>query len=430
MIHHTVHPYRIRLTLAVMAVCIFSGAGALIAAPGPDSEVPDWPQWRGPDRTGISLEADWLGEWPGDGPKVVWRASVGTGFSSMAVSGGLVYTMGNTATGNKDEVQKDMVFCFDAVTGDLKWKHEYDCPLSSRMFEGGPTATPTVADGAVYTFSQRGHAFCLDAKTGKVKWARNLEKEEGLKPPKWGFAGSVTILGDLAIFNAGDAGTALNKKTGKTVWKSSSDGAGYSTPLPFKRGAKEGIMLFAAKEMVAVNPRSGKRLWDIPWETSYDVNASEPILTGDVLFLSTGYKRGCALFKFKGNGFEEIYQHKQMSNQCNSSVLFKGHIYGFDGNVGGRGILKCLDIESGEETWSHKGLGTGSLMMADGKLIILGEKGTLAIAEASPDGYKVLQEAQILTGKCWTVPVLWNGKVYARNAPGELVCVDVKAAGG
>ena len=124
----------------------------------------------------------------------------------------------------------------------------------------------------------------------------------------------------------------------------------------------------------------------------------------------------------------EIYSNRNMRNQCNSSVLWKGHVYGFDGQVGGSGSLACLDLETGQVKWAQRGLGTGSLMLADGKLIVLGEKGKLAIVEATPNGYKELASAQILEGKCWTVPVLANGRVYARNAAGDLVCVNVGGA--
>jgi outer membrane protein assembly factor BamB len=430
MIQFLIRLARTRIPLSLAALILLSGMGAPAVKASTPNEVPDWPHFRGPDRTGISQDKDWLGAWPDDGPKVLWRASVGTGFSSMSICDGLLYTMGNTATSNREENQRDVVFCFDAKTGALKWNFEYPCPLGARNFEGGPTATPTVEGSAVYTFSKVGHAHRLDAKTGKAAWRRNLQEEEGLKPPTWGFSGSVTILGDLAIFNAGSAGIALDKKTGKTVWKSGGEGAGYSTPLPVERGGGTEVLIFGARKLLSLDPRSGKTLWEIPWKTSYDVNASEPIPMKDAIFISTGYKRGCGLFELKGNGPKEVYQNDAMSNQVNSSVLYENFLYGFSGNVGGRGILTCMDPRTGETKWSHKGLGTGSLMLADGKLIVLGEKGQLVIAEAVPDGYRVLREAEILSGKCWTVPVLWNGKIYARNAAGDLVCVDAKSAGG
>ncbi len=416
------------ISFAAMAALLAAFCfGAAPDARGNDADL-DWPHWRGPNRDGISLEKDWLGDWPAEGPKILWKASLGTGFSSIAVDDGLIFTMGNTAKKKKDDNQRDVVFCFDALTGSLEWKHEYPALLEPLYYNGGPSATPTIEGDSVYTFGKHGQVFCLEKKTGKVKWSRDVKKEEGLVPPKWGFAGSVLLVKDMAILNAGSAGIALNKKTGKTIWKSANEGAGYSTPLPFEAGGFEGISLYGAKKLMALDPKDGKVLWSHPWITSYDVNASEPIFVGDEVFVSTGYKTGCALLKIADASLTEVWRNKEMSNQCNSCVLWDGHLYGFDGNVGGKGILKCVEFATGETKWAKKGLGTGSVMLADGKLIVLGEGGLLTIATVTPDDYVELRRAQILKGRCWTVPVLWQGKIYARDAAGNMVCVDVKGA--
>lgn len=415
------------LFAAAVAIVLVLPDSTTAAASETESAL-DWPHWRGPNRDGISLEKDWLGDWPTEGPKILWKASLGTGFSSMAVNDGLVFTMGNTAKKKNDDDQRDVVFCFDALSGDLKWKHDYPAALEPKYYDGGPSATPTVEGDSVYTFSKHGHVFCLVRESGKVKWSRNVQKEEGLVPPKWGFASSVLLSSDLAIVNAGSAGIALNKKTGKTVWKSAAEGAGYSTPLPFEAGGFEGIALYGAKKLIALDPAKGTVLWEHPWITSYDVNASEPIFTGDTVFVSTGYKSGCALLKIGSETLTEVWRNKEMSNQCNSCVLWNGHAYGFDGNVGGKGILKCLELATGETKWSKKDLGTGSVMLAEGKLIVLGEAGLLTIAKVTPDDYVELCRAQVLNGRCWTVPVLWQGRIYARDAAGNMVCVDAKGA--
>jgi outer membrane protein assembly factor BamB len=181
-----------------------------------------------------------------------------------------------------------------------------------------------------------------------------------------------------------------------------------------------------SQEVVGLNPTNGKVLWKIPWKTSYNINAADTIVTDDTVFISSGYGKGCALYKIKANTPTKIWQNKNMKNQINCSVLWRGHLYGFDGQVDGGGALTCLDLKSGEKKWMQRGMGTGSLMIADGKLIILGEKGKLVIAEASPQSYKELASAQILPKKrCWTVPVLANGKIFARNNAGQLVCLDV-----
>ena len=411
---------------AFLLTVLLAGPGAATAEPENPAE---WPHWRGPARDGISQEKDWMAKWPESGPEVVWRVSVGTGFSSMTISGGRLYTMGNTASSAKDEDQKDQIFCLDAATENEIWKHTYTSKLDPLYYKGGPSATPTVDGDRIYTFSKTGLVLCLDAATGKVVWSRNIQEKDGLMPPKWGFAGSVLVSGNLLVINAGDGGIALKKKNGSIAWKGNKGLPGYSTPLPFKSGKREGVAFFSDKKLVAVNPATGKRFWDYPWKTAYFVNAADPVFIGDRVFVSSGYKRGCALLKVGPKGLTDIWHNSNMSNQCNSSVVHEGHIYGFDGNVGGRGVLRCLDIETGEVKWSQQKLGTGSLMLADGKLIILSEQGLLAIANAVPDRYDEIQRTQVLKGLCWTVPVLCNGKIYARCAEGDLVCVDPKTSG-
>ncbi len=386
----------------------------------------DWPQWRGPDSNGISSETGWLGNWPATGPKILWKKEIGRGFATMSISKGRVYAMGNTAKSKNDANQKDVVFCFDADTGREIWKFSYDCPLLPRNHEGGPCATPTVSGKYVYTFSKQGQVHCLDAVTGEKIWARNLQQEEGLKPPTWYFSGSPTIYGDLVLLDAGAAGIALDRNTGNTVWKSASAGAGYSTPVIAQVNGKDIVGLFVQKNFLGVDPKNGKQILKFPWKTSYDVNSADPIFSGNTVFISSGYGTGGAVLKISGNQCSKVWRNKEMKNQCNGSVLWQGYIYGFDGQVGGKGILKCIEYQTGDNRWEHKGLGTGSLMLADNKLIILGESGKLVIAEATPAGYKPLRQAQILTGKCWTMPVLANAKIYARNAEGTLVCVDTK----
>jgi outer membrane protein assembly factor BamB len=332
--------------------------------------------------------------------------------SSISVADGLVYTMGQL-TKNEDSVQ-----CLDASTGEERWTFTYDCAQNPKLYEGGPNATPTVVDGRVYTFSREGHVFCLEAKSGKKVWGTKLSQ----KVPSWGFSGSVLIVGDKAILNAGAAGVALDKADGKVLWESAAAGAGYATPLPFKDGQ---VLIFTSTRLVAVSVADGKELWSHEWKTRYGVNAADPILVdgGKKVFIASGYGKGCALLDVSGAQPRELWANNNMFNKHTCSVLYKGAIYGFSETA-----LACIDAQTGETKWTKKGLGRGSVALADGKLIVLGEKGALAIAEASPEGYKELASSTILKSKCWTVPVLANGRIFARDttkSTGTLVCVSV-----
>jgi len=373
----------------------------------------DWYRWRGPDLNGISKETGWQTQWPVSGPKQLWKASIGTGFASMSVSQGRVYAMGN-------ENNTDTLWCFDANTGAVVWKHSYACPIEAKNHEGGPCATPTVDGDLVYTFSKKGHVFCLDAASGKVIWSANVVTDLGMECPRWDFASSPLIEGDLMILNAGDAGTAFDKKTGKVIWKTGKGPGGYSTAVPYNAGGERAVMLFIKEHVAAVKVSDGKELWRHPWKTDYFVNAADPIIVGDQVFISSGYNRGATLLKVSGNQATAVWENKNMRNHFNSCVLWQGHLYGVDEKE-----LRCLVWDTGEVKWGDKQFGKGSVMLADGKLIALSEKGELIVAEPSPAAFKPISRAQVLGGKCWTVPVLSNGKIYCRNAKGDLVCLDV-----
>jgi outer membrane protein assembly factor BamB len=376
----------------------------------------DWPNWRGPNHNGISNETGWNTDWPESGPKVLWEKMLGPGFASMAVADGRVYAMGNIKN-------NDILYCLNADTGKEIWEKSYPCPLFNKNHEGGPSATPTVDGDSVYTFSKNGDAIRFQKDTGEVVWHKKLNEDLGYKHPTWYFASSPFIIDNIVILNAGTYGVGLNKTDGNIIWENGKGTAGYSTAVPFTMDGQKCIALFAAREMVALVAKTGKILWKIPWKTSYDVNAADAIIEGNKIFISSGYNKGCAVYTFSSSDFTEDWQNKKMRNHFNSCVLWKGYIYGVDDDPS----ISCLDFKTGEVKWAQRGFGKGSLMLADGKLIILSDKGKLAIAEATPTEYKELASAQILPNKkCWTVPVLANGRIYARNNPdGQLVCLDV-----
>jgi len=383
------------------------------------AEAADWPCWRGPQRNGISVETGWSDQWPASGPPVLWKASVGVGFSTVAVAKGRLVTMGNADN-------KDTVVCLDAETGKKVWSHTYDAPLEDKLFEGGPTATPTIDDERVYTLSRWGDVFCFDAASGKVVWTKNVAKDASIRVPGWGFGGSPVVHGDSLLLNVGESGMALDKRTGKLLWSSPDKDAGYSSPLPFKRGDDWCAVFSSEDAYVAVNIKDGKEVWSARWLTRYGLNAAEPIVVDDTLFVTSGYGKGCALFKTGDKEPTEVWRNRNLRCQFNSCVLLDGCLYGIDGDTTTKTFLKCVELKSGEVRWSQEGFGTGAVLVADGKLIVLSAKGELSVGKASPEGFKPTATAKVLDGKCWTVPVLANGRIYCRNAVGDLICLDVR----
>ncbi|HEY5911736.1 MAG TPA: PQQ-binding-like beta-propeller repeat protein [Verrucomicrobiae bacterium] len=380
----------------------------------------DWPQWRGPNRDGVSPETIST-NWGVDGPKVLWRASVGTGFSSVSVSNGRAYTLGNTNN-------EDTAWCFDAKTGKQIWKFTYASRLDPQWYEGGPGSTPTVDGDRVYTISKWGDVCCLDARKGKVIWRRDL-RQDGLKPNRWGFEGSPLIWRDLVILNAGAAGTALDRNTGRPAWCNGTNAAGYASPTLFVQNGKETILVFAAKHLVALDPRTGHELWRQFWETGWDTNITDPLLWGNRILISS-FTRGCALLSLNDGKPEVIYDKKVLHNHLSPGILIGDYLYAFNGEAKTDTDFRCLHLPSGDVKWTRKDPIFGSLIKAGDCLLILSAKGELIAAEPSPEGLKVVARAQVLSSTCWTPPALAGGLLYIRNAKGELRCLDLRPSKG
>jgi outer membrane protein assembly factor BamB len=376
----------------------------------------DWPQWRGLERNGVSLEKINLA-WPASGPDVAWRSLVGTGFSSIAVSSGRVYTMGNSN-------HTDSVWCLDAKNGKPLWRHQYAAKLDPQYYEGGPSSTPTIHEGRVYTLSKWGSVYCLDATNGSVVWHHDLW-QEGIRSNRWGFAGSPLVWKDLLILNAGSAGTALELKTGKLAWSSGTNVAGYASPTLYRAGDKEVVLIFATDFLAAVDPRTGKELWRRPFKTSYNTNNTDPLPVGDRILISS-FSRGAELLAVKENAPPDlVYETKELKNHLSPGIPIGDFLYAFHGEAKFKTELRCIHIPTGEVKWHRTDPAFGSMIRVGSNLLLLSDKGELIAGEPSPEGFRELARARILDGVSWTPPALADGHLYARNATGTLVCVDL-----
>ena len=399
------------LLLQILAVGIFL-AGSTHAS--------DWPNWRGPNRDGVSTEKGLSFDWPKTGPKILWTAGVGTGFSSVAIADGRLFTMGN-------EDDADVVRCLDAASGKPIWSHNYECPLDPNLFEGGPTSTPTVDGDRVYTISRLGHVYCLDAASGKSVWSRILTEDTEIPAPGWGYAGSPVVHGKMLLLNVGEAGMALDKMTGKTIWASEPEESGYTTPVVLKRAGKELAIFSSGKYFSAVDLSSGETLWSHRWLTRYGMNACDPIAHNGHVFITSGYGKGATLLKHAPEEPEEIWKAKVLRSQLSAPIRIGDFVYGIDGDENAREpALKCIEFMTCKEVWADTSVGFGSLIATDGKLIILTATGELFVGRASAKGWKQFARAKVLEGKCWTPPALANGRLYCRNADGELVCLNLR----
>lgn len=381
-----------------------------------------WPQWRGPNRDGITSES--IATWPESGPEKSWEKELGYGVSSVAVVDGKLYTMGN----KNDE---DIVYCLNAQTGEEIWTFKYRQPFDKRMFDGGTSTTPTVDKDLVFTLSEQGDLYALNSDTGTKVWSRNLQTDFVGVRPRWGYSGSPLVINDMVIVEPGGDGTsavALHRSTGEIVWKAGSDEVGYAAPVLYDFRGLQSILFFNAYGVVCRERSNGKELWRHRWKTNWNVNAVTPLFKGNEIFVSSGYGSGSILLDVGSGKPEVVYADKKYANQFSTSVLIDGYLYGFHGNhVGKRRqlALACVEWKTGEVAWKEKGLGMGTLIAADGKLVILSEGGELILAEANSSEFKEIRRNQVLGGRNWVHPILSEGQLYCRNNQGKLVVFNV-----
>jgi outer membrane protein assembly factor BamB len=376
----------------------------------------DWPRWRGPDGNGISKETEWRPQALVPAPKVLWRNTVGVGHSSLIITGGRLYTMGNQGA-------RDFVYCLDPEKGKLIWQFSYPCPAGNFP---GPRATPALDGGFLYTLSRNGHAFCLEADTGKVKWAKDLIKDFGAKNTDYGITGSPLVVGDAVVYNASASGIALQKSTGEKVWASASELCAFASPVPVTYRSKDCAAVFSAGGLFIVDVRTGDRLTSYSWRTSFDGNAADPLRVDGKLFITSAWEHGCALLELREGGLSPVWENKNLRGHLASPIYLDGHIYGIDDNTP-NGQLRCLEAATGQLKWAQKG-GFENLMIAAGKILAIDKKGFLIVAEAAPAAYKEIARAAVLGNKAknWTAPVLAGGLLYCRNGDGDLVCLDLR----
>ncbi|MHC1705110.1 MAG: PQQ-binding-like beta-propeller repeat protein [Tenuifilaceae bacterium] len=382
----------------------------------------DWPSWRGPNRNSITDDQSWSYETIKGNPNILWKINVGKGYSSVTVQGNKLYTMGNTELVTK-------VFCINTKTGKEVWQFEYDCP---DRYHYGSLSTPVFEEGSIYVFGINGEVFCLDANTGNRKWQGNVVDQYGAQKPKYGFTGSPVIEDDLVILNAGQYGIALNKHTGKKVWGSDSLGkAGYATPVIYTYQGEKCAMIFSHRKLNAVRILDGKLLWSFPWVFNDGADSPDPVVVGHRVFISTAYRNGAAMIDFKDNKPTQKWFKKEIQNEFGSSIYVDGYLFIPDGDTRHKtAYLKCVDFNTGKEMWSWD-TGHCSIININNKFIILNQWGQITVSEANEKGHINLETTKIVETsediRCWTAPVLADGKLYVRTNTGELVCVYLRS---
>ncbi|MCG8608702.1 PQQ-like beta-propeller repeat protein [bacterium] len=391
------------------------------------SSADDWRQWRGPNRDGISNETDLLSSWPKEGPPEVWRIPVGEGYSGVSIADGRMFTMFNDDDG-------EFVGCFDADTGRELWRLRTDRRYTD-TWGNGPRVTPTIQGDRLYTVGARGKVFAMDTKSGRTVWTVDLAADFNCSIPNLGYSNSPLVEDDLIIVCGGglreNAVLALDRRNGRLIWKAHSEQQSYSSPIAITAQDVRQIVVFTGGSVVSLSPKTGQIYWKHPWPNSYTENVATPIfIAPDRLFFSAKHSvgNGAGVLKIQSSNDgqlapEVLWENNVMQAHFSSGVLDDNHIYGTH-----LSILKCIDVRTGEEKWAARGFGEGSVVLVDGRLIVLGTRGVLALVQATPKGYVEISKKQILHGRCFTSPSLANGKLYLRSMS-EIVCLNLTRSG-
>jgi outer membrane protein assembly factor BamB len=456
-----------RILLAGLALL----AAACVAGP---LRGDDWPQWLGPKRDAVWRETGIVDKLPPGGPKVLWRTPIGGGYAGPAVVGDRVYVTDRVlapgASNPKNPFSKQIVpgservLCLDARTGAILWKHEHDCPYQV-AYPAGPRTTPTVTGGKVYTLGTMGDLLCLDAAKGDVLWSKNLPREHKAAVPLWGYAGHPLVDGDRVICLVGGAGSAvvaLDKDTGKEVWRAlSAHEIGYAPPILVETGGTRQLIVWHPEAVSSLNPKTGAVYWTQRFPERGQLKAGMAIPTprfADGRLLVTAFYNGALMLQldpkepkakvlWRVGGRGEMPDQTEGLHAVMATPFIKGdYIYG----VCSYGELRCLKADTGERVWMTRQPTTGgpevrwgnAFLVAQGeRFFLFNEQGDLIIARLSPKGYEEVSRAHILEptnalsgfGKprmvVWSHPAFANRCMYARNDR-EIVCVSLAAAEG
>lgn len=419
----------------------------------------DWPQWMGPTRDDVWAETGIIETFPASGPKVLWRRPINGGFAGPAVAGGKVYVTDyvKSAGDNKpaptrrnDLKGKERVLCLDAKTGNELWKHEYDCNYSI-AYPAGPRCTPTVVGGKLFTLGAMGDLFCLDAAKGSLIWSKNLPTTYHAPLPLWGYAGHPLVYGNLLICTAGGGGSvvvALDKETGKEIWKAlNASEIGYSPPTLIEAGGATQLLIFHGGGISSLNPDTGLVYWSEPLSTAFAMAIMAPRKWGDFLFAGghSGKSVGLKLDATKP-AVTKVWQGSRtigLAPVSGTPFVEDGVAYGIDGN----GIFRAMRIATGEQLWGtskpvngqdgdRRGANEGATFVTKNgdRFFIFGENGDLVIARLSPEKYdevsrtKLLDPVGVGLGRnvVWSHPAYADRCVFARNDQ-EIVCASLAA---
>ena len=401
----------------------------VVGSSGLTASAADWPQWRGPQRNGVSSETGLLKEWPKAGPKLLWRVTdIDYGYSTPAVAGDQIVLLSNR--GKTDEFVRSL----SVHDGKQIW--------STRLGKVGPNnypgarSTPTVDGNFLYALGSDGDLACVETASGKIVWQKNLRTEFGGKPGIWAYAESPLVDGDVLVSTPGGSQAtlvALNKATGATLWRSAvpgGDQSAYASIIVLEAGGRKQYVQFLQKGLVGIDAKNGQFLWRYNQTSKGLANIPTPVAYDGAVYTSGDGNYG-GLIRLKSAAetvvAEPVYLQRGLPSAIGGAVVVEGHLYG----TNSKGLL-CVDFATGKLKWQDKCVGVGSVCFADGRLFVHGENGAVALVEATPEAYR--EKGRFMPPdqpkhsggvRAWAYPVVANGRLYIRDL-GTLWCYDVQ----
>jgi outer membrane protein assembly factor BamB len=385
---------------------------SVVATAAPLVDTGGWTDFRGPSRDGRYAGPPIRTNWATEPPAPLWKQPVGGGYAAFVVGGGRAYTI-------EQRGNEEVVAAYDPETGRELWTSRWEALFKEFQGGDGPRATPTWSGGRVYALGATGEFRVLDDATGEVVWRKNILDDNGASNIPWGMAAAPLVVDDTVVVQPGGRDgrsvVAYDIGTGARVWSSLDDQAAYASPMRATIAGRDQILVVTALRVAGLAVTDGSLLWELPWRTSFDVNASQPLVIGrDRLFYSSGYGTGATVVEIATNGtgfsVREIWRNIRMKNQFTSSVLHDGYIYGLD-----ESILACVDAATGELQWKGGRYGFGQLVLADGHLIVTTEYGDLALVRATPERHEEIARIAAHNGKTWNHPSFAGRILLVRN---------------
>jgi outer membrane protein assembly factor BamB len=379
-----------------------------------------WTQFRGPNRDGRYEEMPILTDWSEDGPPMLWKQPCGGGYSSFSIANGIAYTI-------EQRRDQEVAVAYDLLTGREIWTHQWPAQFFESLGGEGPRSTPTWDEGRVYVLGATGELWCFDAETGDIIWNKNIQSDA--TNFYYGVSGSPLIVDDMLIVQPSGKNIAsfqaYDKLTGDLIWSALEEQNEYVSPIIAAIAGQRQIVSYTDQRYVGLAIEDGSLLWQHPLQNHKMLHIAQPLIIDENrIFHSAGYGTGCELFSVKHeNGayqVESIYSNNRMKNKFGSSILHEGFIYGLD-----ESILACLNAETGERAWKGGRYGYGQILFASEHIIVLTERGEIALVKATPEKHEEVALIPAIEGKTWNVPAMSDGYLLVRNAY-EMACYDLR----